>query len=628
MIVPMKKVSVFVLDKQKDDALNVIRDLGLVHIERKTVSSAALGDLNDRRNRVDTAVNILKGFTPKKGEKLPPAAAINGVNKDLISHIIERSDARKALLDEVFNNSREISRFDQWGNFDPKEAAYLNANDVTFLLYELSLASYQKLGNERIMLLNTDKKENKVRVVAFDKLPGEYPYPMPEKSIAEIEAVSAQKRAEVAGIERELKALYPHLAEIEASKKRLDAEIEFETARAGMEMVIGGDADEAAAAQYPVSVFTGYAPANEVGVLKRAASEQGWALLADDPALDDEEVPTKLKNNRFVSLLYPLSDFLEIVPGYREVDITGTFLVFFCVFFGMIFSDAAYGLILAAAALIGMIKTAKKGVPAGLKMLLLLAVCNIIWGVLSCTWFGIDPGKLPAILQDISLPAISGAVSAKGPEYKAVVDENLMLLCFSIALLHLGLAHIRGFFVHLVKGNLKFFAELGQLSMLVGMYRVVLALVVSSERFPFGDVAFENIWFSMLIGGFALVFIFGNYEGNILKSILASVSNFISSILGVTNVFSDIMSYIRLWAVGLAGGSLATTVNSMAGPMLGHFLTFAAIVLLVFGHGFNMVLNVLSVIVHGVRLNTLEFSGHIGLTWSGIAYKPFAKRNK
>jgi V/A-type H+-transporting ATPase subunit I len=67
----------------------------------------------------------------------------------------------------------------------------------------------------------------------------------------------------------------------------------------------------------------------------------------------------------------------------------------------------------------------------------------------------------------------------------------------------------------------------------------------------------------------------------------------------------------------------------MAGPMLGHFVFFIfGIVLLVFGHGLNLILNVLSVLVHGVRLNTLEFSGHAGLAWSGFAYKPFAKRVK
>jgi len=89
------------------------------------------------------------------------------------------------------------------------------------------------------------------------------------------------------------------------------------------------------------------------------------------------------------------------------------------------------------------------------------------------------------------------------------------------------------------------------------------------------------------------------------------------------------MSYIRLWAVGLAGAAIAGTINQMAGPMLGHFLFFIfGIILLVFGHGLNLVLNTLSVLVHGVRLNTLEFSGHAGLTWAGFAYKPFAKRIK
>ena len=99
--------------------------------------------------------------------------------------------------------------------------------------------------------------------------------------------------------------------------------------------------------------------------------------------------------------------------------------------------------------------------------------------------------------------------------------------------------------------------------------------------------------------------------------------------LGVVNVFSDIVSYIRLWAVGLAGAAISGTVNEMAGPLLGHailFVAFAALVL--FGHGLNMILNLLSVIVHGVRLNTLEFSTHLGMSWSGFKYSPFAEKDK
>ena len=128
-----------------------------------------------------------------------------------------------------------------------------------------------------------------------------------------------------------------------------------------------------------------------------------------------------------------------------------------------------------------------------------------------------------------------------------------------------------------------------------------------------------------LIGiGFCLSFIFSNYEGSIGQSVLSSLKNIVSVLLGVVNVFSDIVSYIRLWAVGLAGAAISATVNELAGPLLGNFMFMViAIFLLVFGHGLNMILNVLSVIVHGIRLNTLEFSSHLDMSWSGHKFKPF-----
>ena len=126
-----------------------------------------------------------------------------------------------------------------------------------------------------------------------------------------------------------------------------------------------------------------------------------------------------------------------------------------------------------------------------------------------------------------------------------------------------------------------------------------------------------------------LNFIFSNYEGSVVKSILESLKNIISVFLGIVNVFSDIVSYIRLWAVALAGAAISGTVNAMAGPMFGKLtMMIFGVVLLVFGHGLNMILNLLSVIVHGVRLNTLEFSQHLGMTWSGVKYRPFSERKE
>jgi V/A-type H+-transporting ATPase subunit I len=207
--------------------------------------------------------------------------------------------------------------------------------------------------------------------------------------------------------------------------------------------------------------------------------------------------------------------------------------------------------------------------------------------------------------------------------------QNLQIFCFSLALLQLSVAHIKAMIRN--RKSLKILGDFGALLQLVGMYWVVLSMVVSSTVFSFTEKIYGfpiGLFEISLVGiGFVLSFVFSNYEGSIGKSVLESCKNIISVLLGVVNVFSDIVSYIRLWAVGLAGSAISNTVNEMAGPMWGHAIMFIAFVaLLAFGHGLNMILNLLSVIVHGVRLNTLEFSSHLGMSWSGIKYSPFKER--
>jgi V/A-type H+-transporting ATPase subunit I len=199
-----------------------------------------------------------------------------------------------------------------------------------------------------------------------------------------------------------------------------------------------------------------------------------------------------------------------------------------------------------------------------------------------------------------------------------------MVFCFSLALLHLSIGH---FIVLTRTRDLKFLARLGLIGMLFGMYGVVLSQIASNE---FRPIPLYMPCLYMLAGGFVLNFIFGSYEGSVIKSIMESVKNIISVILGITNVFSDIMSYLRLWAVGIAGASIAGIVISKSLPLIqdGSFLVIFGVLLFVVGTMLNLTLNVLAVLVHAVRLNTLEFSGAIGLTWSGFEYKPFSKAKR
>lgn len=399
--------------------------------------------------------------------------------------------------------------------------------------------------------------------------------------------------------------------------------LEFENLNSGM------GRDEAG--EYALAWLTGFIPASDLASLQTAAKEENWALVSADPA-EEDTVPTKLKNNKLVSLIYPLSDFLDVVPGYREYDISGWFLLFFAIFFGMIFGDAGYGSLMVVLSLImtliGLAKGKKPKSEAGL--LFILGAATLVWGTLTCSWFGIPHDKLPAALVTLAFEPFSSAYAAQSEANNRWVVQNLQIFCFSLALFHLSVAHIKSIVRNI--RSLKFLGDFGALLMLWGMFYVVLNMVVDNQRFPF-DAPVPIAAFSaypilypvaaFVAVGFALSFVFSSYEGSIKDSILSSLKNLISVLLGVVNVFSDIVSYIRLWAVGLAGAAISSTVNTMAGPMLGGFIIFAGILLLVFGHGLNLILNVLSVIVHGVRLNTLEFSNHLGMVWAGFKYKPF-----
>ncbi len=440
------------------------------------------------------------------------------------------------------------------------------------------------------------------------------PFLLPQKSVSELRDDLDRASRMIPDTLEQIHSFGAYAKAFAALKAELLEELEFETVRAGMP-VIALDDTAGAVAETELAWLTGFVPVDQVGQISGAAKDNQWALITEDPS-EEDAVPTQIRNNRFVNLISPLLDFLGTVPGYREIDISVWFLLFFGIFFAMIFGDGGYGLLLVLVSGYMIASTFRKKQKPGtaLYMFLYLGIMTVIWGTATCTWFGIPVDSLPEFLKSITIPAFSNA----NPE----APQNIKIFCFVIGLVQISLAHVIGIVRN--RKSLKLLGELGSLMLAVGMFYVVLSLVVDADKYPLGS-AFGTAMIGLILSGFLLNFLFINYSGKVGEGIVESLKNSITMILGVVNMFGDIMSYIRLWAVGLAGAAISTTINTMAGPILGGFIIFAGIMLLLFGHGLNMVMNVLSVIVHGVRLNTLEFSNHLGLTWSGFKYEPFAK---
>ena len=635
MIVPMKKVSLIIKGDKKEETLTKLRKLGLVHIEIAEGSGEKLAELGEQITLLESAI-----FTVGKSKNVEKKDVNSWEALSIAKEIASLDDEKKQILAERVALSSELDRVKGWGNVNPESVNELTAKGIDVAFYEMPKSEYKALPDSittvkleavkssvKFMLVKSGTEEEEDILAPLNV----YRFALPQMSSEQMKKRISELNTRIDEIDGKISSYVCYADSLTKAVKALEGDVEFETYATGMENESLSENDGAALS---VAYFKGYIEAENIDKLKQTAAENSWGLLIEEPT-EEDNVPTKLKNNKFVSLIYPLTDFLGTVPGYFEYDISGWFLAFILIFFGIIFGDGGYGLLITAVAAIPIIKAiiSKKAVAPTFLLVGLFGLSTILWGTLTCTWFGLAPEQLPGWLKSLSVPFISNVYADKlwhpfwtSGDIGLTTAQNLQIFCFSLALIQLTVAHIKGALRS--KGSLKMLGDIGSMLQLLGIYYLVLSLVVNAQVFSFGlvlgGIPVGTVAIALIGIGFVLSFVFSNYEGSIIKSILTSLTNIVSVLLGVVNLLSDIVSYIRLWAVGLAGAAISATVNELAGPLLGNFMFMVlAIVLLVFGHGLNMILNVLSVIVHGIRLNTLEFSSHLDMSWSGHKFKPF-----
>jgi V/A-type H+/Na+-transporting ATPase subunit I len=412
---------------------------------------------------------------------------------------------------------------------------------------------------------------------------------IPERSLAEITQEEEALRTELADTASELRDLAVYTEGLQ--KELTDMQDQHAYARV-----------QASLAEHGALVsLTGFCPKPKVESVSQAARQHGWALLSRDPA-PGEDVPTLLQMPRWVQPVKAVLQMLSILPGYREADISAVFLIFFSIFFAILIGDAGYGLLFLGLTIFARIKLPKA--PAyPFVLFTILSTTTLIWGALTGNWFGIEPDSLPALLQVPHLAIF------QGPEARDLVIR----LCFLIGAVHLTIAHVWNAIA--LAPSPKALAQIGWIGLVWSMFFTALNMVLGQ--------ALPVFFAPMLIGAVALILLFMTSP----KDLKAEWINHAMFPLSIVNCFVDIVSYIRLFAVGLASLSVAASFNNMAmqiGVDRIWTVPFFALILLL-GHGLNIVLCALGILVHGVRLNTLEFSLHKNVEWKGFAYKPFTR---
>lgn len=609
MIVKMKKVSIVVFDRFRDQSLRALRKLGLVHIESRPASGDDLTRYSEQKTQLERAHLLLPEEEKKKkvrGRKDPTfqgnlsAGSVTEEDIDgcleISEEIVDLTEKIRLTHENIDRLTREQRRLVLWGDYDPQEIGELADNGVFITLYELSTDQFKQLPAETDwVVISQSKSTVRLAVITIGsaaELDFE-PEVIAERGRAKLQQLLDATGTELQGLEHRLQHLAGERARIQAVLERIERKIEFEQVRTGM---VGEE---------QLSYLTGYIPAKRADALKRAAAENGWALLIDEPA-EDDPVPTLVENPKWIRIIRPMFSLMETTPGYREFDISFLFLLFFSLFFAMLIGDAGYGIVLFVLTLVARLAMPKR--PGGVfSLMFVLSGATIVWGTLSGTWFGVEALARHPVLSRIVIPQIAS--------FGVENTKSVMLLCFLIGAVHLSIARLINFIRSLPK--LVAFGELGWLSILWGMFFVVRYIVLQETLNPVG------IW---LVGaGMILIVFFGEQKGKFFKGIFLGLVRLPLSILDSIGSFSDIVSYVRLFAVGLATVAVAANFNAMAaGVGFGSIPSgLISAFILFFGHTLNIVMGAMSVIVHGVRLNMLEFSGQLGMEWSGVPFKPF-----
>ena len=583
MIVPMKKVLLLALESEAHSALEELRNAGVMQIDGAAQSSNAALLIAENRSRAEKILAELEKFDVAED----PASTLTGA--EVLEKAAAAIERRTAAVDEAEKISKRLSRLEPWGEFSAATIRELREQGVSVTLCE---GREELLAEAETLEGFCCREISRTRQAVYFVLMGtENPDPekFPGIVLAEDddpallkkmydEAAAAQDLAD-----SELKTLAASAGALKKEISLFSSSLEFQEA---VDALV-----EAGAVVY----LSGFVPEPSLDILREAARKNGWGLVITDPA-EDDNVPVLLKDNKFTRIIKPLFDFLGVLPGYREMDVAGGVLIFFTIFYAMIIGDAGYGMIFLLAALGAKIAFRKKAaLQAPIHLLILLSGTTVVWGALSGSWFGI--------------PGIPGIKWLSDPATK---DSNVQFFCFFLAFAQLALGRI---WRAIHEGGFRSYVRhLGWTVIIFCNFILTLKIIVWQGAFP------PWIYWAYGAGLLAVMAADVNWKDP------ADCFQFPFNVIGS---FTDVLSYIRLFAVGMAGGYIASSFNGLGMDVFKSsvwFVPFGVLAILC-GHLLNIALGFMSVLVHGVRLNTLEFSNHTGLSWSGQKFKPFKKNN-
>lgn len=578
MIEKMTKYSWILLNSDKDSFLENLRGLGIVDIKRS--------------------------LKPVDGQSEKMLVSIEALRKR-ISEIEKGSDDKLvSLLTKKHDLEKEADAVRIWGDFDESKLAELG---LELHFYSCASKKFAPQWHEQYPLQVVAEEKDTTWFVVVGDNSG---FPLkeagkPTRPHTEIAGEIASVAAEIGDYTAELASKKDDIPSMKEQMRSMESDFSLYLAS------LKGNS----AAEGHLAVYEGFAPTKDDASLAEVFDGMDLVWTAS-PADVADNPPIKLKNNSFSKQFESLTEMYGM-PCYNEFDPTIFLSIFFLLFFSMCMGDAGYGLVLIAVAFFFRSKKSETGLASLWRLIAILGAGTFVVGIVMGGFFGMDLTQQSWVPEGLKKIMITGDIQVGGSSY-----AKQMILSLAIGVLHICLALIMKAVWAVKKDGFKnSLGAIGWTLLIVG------AVIVLSLGLP-GVISESAMkWLIIGIAGVSAIgiYLFNKWGRNPLKNIgsgLWDTYNMASGLMG------DVLSYIRLYALGLSGSMLGSTFNMMGGMVLGdnptwQWLPFVLIV--IFGHVLNIAMSCLGAFVHPLRLNFVEFFKNSSYEGAGSAYNPIKK---
>ena len=604
----MKKISVLTFYRDKEETTSLLQKIGVIHLETdKNAYDDNIKADQELLSKINKAVQIVRETIGKeqpatvgtKMEALMPEEAT-----DRITSLHRKIELNTQKIEALH---KERTKTLPWGDFDKSKVRLLEQQGIRFTFYTALAKDFQDYNFKDTVnqVISTDGKRAYFVVLGDENQPT-LPFtqvPQPEKTVTEIDEALEQLEKDNEQFREDIRAFGGYADRFEKEKQAVNNRLEYQTT------LLSYTRDK----KGKLIHLKGWYPKATEHKVTSTLKEHGIVYITEEPKAYDT-VPVMFKNNGYTRLFEPVTRIFQL-PHYYELDLTPLIAVFYPIFFAYCLGDAGYGLIVAGISLAGWFTFFKDTRN--------LALLGIILGVFTMIMGIVKSGSVFGM-------ALEGSENVPLFNYLSQFiyipdDQSFVFNAFNVSLM-IGVVQIlTGVISSIVnkatyESALAATPQVGKLLIILGVLVLFLANMQNVTAFvpyvPAAKIA--------LFSGLALVLVFHNVTLPLLKRIGSGV---LPLFFIFTGILGDVLSYVRLFALGVASSVLGSVVNQIGMQIMdnGWWGILLGIVFLLFGHGLNLVLAVLGAFVHPLRLTFVEFYNNAQFEGGGIEYKPFRK---